>query len=71
MMEHLVITYHMTKQGETAESCIDLPMLPEIAAAMLAGESNAAVDAILLQLAELQGYDSAAYCCCDKPKCRL
>lgn len=64
-MEHLLITYHMTKPGELAESCIRLPMTPELALSMLAGGHSAVIDAVLLLLAELQGYAGATYCCCE------
>ena len=63
-MEYLIVTYHMSKPGELAESCIRLPMTPERAAIMLADGHSAVIDAILNLLAELQGYEGATYCCC-------
>ena len=66
MMKYLNVTYHMVKPGETAESCIRLPMLPELAAAMLNDGHSAVIDAILHLLAELQGYEGASYVCCEE-----
>lgn len=65
-MEYLLVTYHMTKPGELAESCIRLPVTPELAASMLSDGHSAVIDAILNLLAELQGYEGATYCCCDR-----
>lgn len=65
-MEHLLVTYHMSKPGELAESCITLPVTPELADAMLADGHSAVIDAVLLLLAELQGYEGATYCCCER-----
>ncbi len=65
-MEHLNVTYHMSRPGELAESCIRLPVTPELVASMLAGGHSAVIDAVLLLLAELQGYEGATYCCCER-----
>ena len=65
-MEYLLVTYHMVRPGETAETCIRLPVTPELADAMLAGGHSAVIDAVLLLLAELQGYEGATYCCCER-----
>lgn len=65
-MEYLLITYHMTKPGETAESCIRLPMTPKRAETLLAGGHSMIVNMVLDLLAELQGYDKATYCCCER-----
>ena len=60
MRKYICITYHMAKlDGETAETCIDLPMDEKIA-----DDKDAAwpIASILQNLAKLQGYDSSAFC---------
>ena len=75
-MEHICITYHMTRTNEVAETCITLPMQEHIAEDILAyqGESQyvmqgsftiTAIKIILNNLAELQGYADASFCCAE------
>lgn len=68
-MKHLCITYHMERRNEIAETCITLPMLDEVAADILARcddspymASGGAVNTILEQLAEIQGYTLLGVC---------
>ena len=68
-MKHLCITYHMERPNEIAETCITLPMLDEVAADILARcddspymASGGAVNTILEQLAEIQGYTLLGVC---------
>ena len=65
-MKHVCITYHMTRPGEGAETCVTLAMTPLRAKAVLDGESTPVLDAVLSLLAFLQGYDSAAFICADE-----
>ena len=60
-MKHLIVTYHLHRPGEDAESSIRLPMLPEHAATVMEGNSFPALDALLDCLADMQGYDSAEF----------
>lgn len=73
-MKHISITYHMARANEVAETCITLPMKDAIADDILEhqGESRyikqnshtiTNIKIILTLLAELQGYDNAAFCC--------
>ena len=71
-MEHLCITYHMNRPFETAESCITLPMVWQTARDILENQhmsrhvgKSSPVRIILEQLAVLQGYDSADFCCAE------
>ena len=64
--QYLMVTYHMVKPYETAETCIRLPVRPETARKLLDGGHDPVVDAILNLLAALQGYEGAAYCCCEE-----
>lgn len=68
-MKHICITYHMERPNEIAETCISLPMLDEVAADILAHcddspymASAGAVNTILEQLAEIQGYTLLGVC---------
>lgn len=76
-MKHICITYHMTKVNEIAETCITLPMADDIAASILTQQGESAyvragcftvtpVKIVLDQLAELQGYNSASFCCAEE-----
>ena len=65
-MKYLLVTYHMTRRDDTAETCIRLPMTEEHANAILAGGYSATLNAILLLLATLQGYTGAAVCCIEE-----
>lgn len=65
-MEHLLITYHMSRSGEIAETCICLPMTKRRAADVMAGKPCPIIPAILCLLAVLQGYDEATFCCAEK-----
>lgn len=73
-MKHLCITYHMETLNEIAESCITIPIKAEIAADIMEHQeesryvrqgsiSMTPIKAILNQLAELQGYQSADFTC--------
>lgn len=60
--KNLIIAYEMTKADkpdEAVESNVTLPMLPEIADTVLAGNVTEALDTLLNALAQLQGYDGA------------
>ena len=76
-MKRICITYHMTKANEIAETCITLPMSDDIATSVLAEQGESvyirayngtltAIKIILNQLAELQGYSSATFCCAEE-----
>lgn len=74
-MKYLNVTYHMRNGCETAETCITLPMEPETADDILKDQCDSphvtpesAVGRILSALADLQGYDSAAFCCAEERK---
>lgn len=65
-MKHISITYHMSREGEIAETCIILPMEDQIASDILEHQEKSrhvredgcgtiAVRTILTCLAELQG----------------
>lgn len=71
MRKYICITYHMAKlDGETAETCIDLPMDEKIADDILRAQRDSRyvkdaawpIASILQNLAKLQGYDSSAFC---------
>lgn len=71
MRKYICITYHMAKlDGETAETCIDLPMEEKIADDILRAQRDSRyvkdaawpIASILQNLAKLQGYDSSAFC---------
>lgn len=76
-MKHICITYHMTKPNEVAETCITLPLDDAIAKDLLKNQENSAyvvaprshkrpsIPALLNQLAVLQGYDTADFCCAE------
>lgn len=66
-MKHVCITYHMTRPGEEAETCITLPMTEENAQDLLANGEDSAVyrgniAGILQRLATIQHYYRAYFC---------
>lgn len=79
-MKHVCITYHMTKPNEVAETCITLPLDNSIADDLLAHQGGSAyvqghkrftrlsIPALLNQLAVLQGYDTADFCCAEEAR---
>ena len=73
IMKHISITYHMSREGEIAETCIILPMEDQIASDILEHQEKSrhvredgcgtiAVRTILTCPAELQGYTDASFC---------
>lgn len=70
-MKRITITYHMEKQGDVAENCITVPVSDEMAGLLHdydnGIENDETIDAYVMAeflcmgLAELAGYDSAAY----------
>ena len=67
-MRYINITYHMYRNSETAETCITLPMDSRIADNILTNQCSSPhaspgspVGCILSALADLQGYDKAAF----------
>ena len=75
-MKHICITYHMTRKNEIAETCITLPVEEHIADDILRHQGDSQyvrqgsftitnIKIILNNLAELQGYVDAAFCCAD------
>lgn len=70
-MKRITITYYMSKPGEDAENCITIPACDEMAGLLHdydnGIENDETIDAYLtveficIGLAELAGYDSAAY----------
>lgn len=79
-MKHVCITYHMTKPNEVAETCITLPLDNSIADDLLAHQEGSAyvqghkrftrlsIPGLLNQLAVLQGYDTADFCCAEEAR---
>ena len=77
-MKHVCLTYHMTRPNEVAETCITLPLDDSIAKDLLKNQENSAyvvaprshrrpsIPALLSQLAALQGYDTADFCCAEE-----
>lgn len=74
MRKNVIITYHMSKPGEVAETCITLPMSENVAKDVLEnqelsqqvvgdGTSSGPLSVILNTLAELQGFKTANFCC--------
>lgn len=73
-MKHLSITYHMTKPGEIAETCITLPMEEKIADEILEkgdrsihleAAANGEVYRALRSISSIQGYEYAGFCCAE------
>lgn len=76
-MKRICITYHMTRRNEIAETCITLPMEEHIAEDILTNQGDSQyvrqgsftltnIKIILNNLAELQGYVDASFCCADE-----
>ena len=77
MRKNVCITYHMSKENEVAETCITLPMAEAVADDVLANQENSRyvkeggsritpVKQILNNLAKLQGYGDAHFCCAEE-----
>ena len=75
MRKYICITYHMAKlDGETAETCIDLPMEEKIADDILRAQRDSRyvkdaawpIASILQNLAKLQGYDRSTFCMAEQ-----
>lgn len=79
-MKHVCITYHMTRPNEVAETCVTIAMTDDIAADLLEKQEDSAyvrirshftlqpIPVLLNQLAALQGYDRATFCCAEEAK---
>ena len=77
-MKHVCITYHMTRPNEVAETCVTIAMADDIAKDLLKNQEDSAyvvaprshkrpsIPALLSQLAALQGYDTADFCCAEE-----
>lgn len=77
-MKRVCITYHMNRPGEVAETCITIALDDSIAKDLFKNQENSAyvvaprshkrpsIPALLSQLAALQGYDSADFCCAEE-----
>lgn len=65
-MKKICVTYHMERAGETAETCIELPMIEEFAVLLELGvdtwdvvvQFKAAIARMVNDLAHMQGYTS-------------
>lgn len=77
MQKNVCITYHMSKENEVAETCITIPMDAVVADDVLANQEGSQyvkegsfsitpVKQILSNLAELQGYVDAHFCCAEE-----
>ena len=80
-MRHLCITYHMSKPGEVAETCITLPMEDDAAREILRFQdevesmkqdymSVATLEKLLQSMARLQGYERAEFCRAEEDSLR-
>ena len=77
-MKHVCITYHMTRPNEVAETCTTIALEDSIAKDLLKNQEDSAyvvaprshkrpsIPALLSQLAALQGYDAATFCCAEE-----
>lgn len=77
-MKHVCITYHMTRPHEVAETCITVALEDSIAKDLLKNQENSdyvrtrsrftlqPLPVLLNQLAALQGYDRATFCCAEE-----
>lgn len=77
-MKHVCITYHMARPNEVAETCVTIALDDAIADDLLQHQDRSAyvqghkrftrlsVPALLSQLAALQGYDTADFCCAEE-----
>ena len=80
-MRHLCITYHMSKPGEAAETCITHPMEDDAAREILRFQdevesmkqdymSVATLEKLLQSMARLQGYERAEFCRAEEDSLR-
>lgn len=79
-MKHVCITYHMTRPNEVAETCTIIALDDDIAADLLEKQEDSdyvrirsrftlqPLPVLLNQLAALQGYDRATFCCAEEAK---
>lgn len=79
-MKHVCITYHMTRPNEVAETCTTIALEDSIAKDLLKNQEDSAyvvaprshkrpsIPALLNQLAILQGYVTAGFCCAEEAK---
>lgn len=79
-MKHVCITYHMTRPNEVAETCTIIAMTDDIAADLFEKQEDSdyvrirsrftlqPLPVLLNQLAALQGYDRATFCCAEEAK---
>lgn len=79
-MKHVCITYHMTRPNEVAETCTIIALDDAIADDLLRHQERSAyvqghkrftrlsIPALLNQLAALQSYDRATFCCAEEAK---
>ena len=79
-MKHVCITYHMTRPNEVAETCVTIALDDAIADDLLRHQERSAyvqdhkrftrlsIPALLNQLAALQGYGTADFCCAEEAK---
>ena len=77
-MKHVCITYHMTRPNEVAETCATIALDDAIADDLLRHQDRSAyvqgserfsrlsIPGLLHQLAALQGYDTADFCCAEE-----
>ena len=74
-MTNLCITYQMHNDTETAETCVTLPMLEEVAEDILERGADSEhldsmrigeVQRILKSLASIQGYTYDGFCCAER-----
>ena len=79
-MKKVCITYHMTRPNEVAETCATIALDDAIADDLLTHQERSAyvqgserfsrlsIPALLNQLAALQGYDRATFCCAEEAR---
>ena len=76
-MKHLCITYHMSKPGEVAETCITLPMEDYAAGEIMEFQDElqsmkkhslfvAALEKLLQTMSKLQGYETVEFCSAEE-----
>lgn len=77
-MKHVLITYHMTRPHEFAETCTTIALEDPIADDLLKHQedstyvqgcerlTNLSIPGLLNRLAYLQGYDRATFCCAEE-----
>ena len=77
MRKTVCITYPMSKENEVAETCITIPMDAAVADDVLSNQEHSryvkegsssitSIKQILSNLAELQGYVEAHFCCAEE-----